>query len=88
MYCGLFRVLSVIFTLPLFCPRVVGVNVTLIAQFPPGASVVELVHPPEAIAKLPVTDMPESVSGVVPKFVSVTFFAALVVPVFWFPKFK
>ena len=71
-----------IFTLPLFCPRVVGVNVTLNAQFAPGASVVALAHPPDAIAKLPVTDRPESVSGVVPKFVSVTVFAALVVPVF------
>ena len=43
---------------------------------------------PDAVAKLPliVTLMPES--AVVPVFVTITSFAALVVPVFCVPKFK
>ena len=70
-------------TLPDFEPLEVGVNVTLIRQFPAGASVVVLVHVvPEAKAKFPLILRLERIKGVLPEFVSVIDFTALVVPVF------
>ena len=80
---GLLSALSLIVTLPDFEPLDVGVNVTLIRQFPAGASVVVLVQVvPEAKAKFPLMLRLERTSGVVPEFVSVIDFVALVVPVF------
>lgn len=82
MYCGLFWALSVIVTLPDFEPFDVGMKVTLIVQFFPGASVLLFEHPPGTIAKLPLIVRPERMSDVVPVLVSVTFLAELVAPVF------
>ena len=78
--------MSVIVTSPLIWRFAVGVNVTLIVQAAPGASdamlgIVEHVVP-GAKAKLPLPLSPESISGVVPVFFSMTDFGALVVPVF------
>jgi hypothetical protein len=70
-------------TLPVFEPFVAGVNVIFIWQLAPGASVELLVQVvPEAKAKFPLMFRSERIRGVDPEFVSVTDFAALVVPVF------
>lgn len=81
--------LSPIVTAPDFEPLLAGVNVTLIWQFAPGARVVVFVQVvPEAKAKLPLIFRLERINDVVPEFVSVTDFAALVVLVFWLPKLR
>ena len=64
-------------------PFVVGVKVTYIKQVPPGESIELLLHVvPFAKAKLGLILRPVSWSDVRPELVSVTFCAALVVPVF------
>ena len=85
MDCGLFFALSVIFSVPVFEPFVVGVKVTLMVHFPVvGASDVVLLQvvPLDAMAKLPLIERPENASVVVPVLVTVIVFAVLVVPVF------
>ena len=54
-----------------------GVNVTLIAQPAPAATLVPQLF---VWAKSPVVVIPEIASGAVPVFDNVTFWAALVVP--------
>jgi len=77
------KALSVTVTVPFFEPFDVGVKVTLIKQFPFGARAVLCAQVvPVASAKLPLMLTVESVSCVVPGFVSVMVFAALVVPDF------
>ena len=81
--CELFRTLSEILTLPLFEPVEVGLKLTPITHVAPGARVVLLVQfvpATVANAKLPLTERPERISGVVPEFLGATDFA--VVPVF------
>ena len=67
--CGLLLALSVTVKVPLRVPVAVGVNVTLIAQLAPAASV-----PPQLLvwAKSPLTPMLEMVSAAEPEFESVT----------------
>ena len=84
--CGLPVALSVMLTLALRAPDAAGVKVTLMAQFAPAASVLGLSGQAEVVAKsaafVPPDAMLVMVSGAVPLFVSVTVFAALVVPTF------
>src|SRR5580692_5190591 len=83
MICGLPAALSVMVTVPVSTPVVVGVNVTLIAHFfPAGMVAPQLVVSP----KLALATMLLTVSAEVPLFVSVTDLKALVVPTVWFPK--
>jgi hypothetical protein len=87
--CGEFFALSLIVMLPDFEPLLVGLNTTFITQLALGFNVVVLVQPvPLPKAKLPLTLKPFSVNAVVPVFFSVTCFAELVVPDFWFPKLR
>src|SRR5437588_5051440 len=75
--CGLPVTLSVTLKLPVHVPDAVGVNVTLMLQFPPAAS-----EPPHVLvaAKSPLATMLVIVSAALPVFDSVTVCAALVVP--------
>ena len=82
--CGLPVALSLIVTLALRLPVAEGENVTLIAQFAPAASVFGLSGQVFVWAKsaafVPLTPTLLIVSAAVPLLVSVTDFAALVVP--------
>ena len=79
--CGLFSALSLILIAPDCDPFDVGVKVTSMVQLPPFAAsdwpLAQLV--PGAKAKLPLMEMLEISSGVVPTLESVTDFGALVV---------
>jgi hypothetical protein len=81
--CGLPAALSVMVKVPARAPVAVGVNVTLITQFAPAASVAGLigqaVAPVLVCAKSPDAAKEMIVRGPVPVFVSVTVCAALVV---------
>jgi len=81
--CGLPPALSVMVKVPVRAPAAVGVNVTLIIQFAPAASVVGLigqaVAPVLVSAKSPDAVIVVIVSAAFPVFVSVTVCAALVV---------
>jgi len=81
--CGLPPALSVMVKVPVRAPATVGVNVTLIMQFAPPASVAGLigqaVAPVLVSAKSPDAAMELIVSAAFPVFVSVTVCAALVV---------
>jgi hypothetical protein len=83
--------LSVIFTLPVLFPFAVGLNVTLIEQLAPAATVtllLQVVPLPLTRAKLPLTVRVPSVSGVFPVFVNITVLEALVVPTFCVAKLR
>ena len=84
--CGLPVALSTIVTLALRLPVAEGVKVTLIAQLLPAASVLGLIGHVFVWAKspafVPLTAMLVIASAAVPLLVSVTDFAALVVPTF------
>ena len=83
--------MSAIFTLPVLFPFAVGLNVTLIAQLAPAATVpllLQVVPLPLARAKFPLTVRVPRVSGVFPVFVKVTVLAALVVPTFCVAKLR
>ena len=87
MICGLIIALSAIFTLPRRTPFPVGVNVTLIAQLVPGETVPPFKQVvPLARAKFPLTLRVPRFRLVVPVFVRVTDFAAVVVPTFCVAK--
>jgi hypothetical protein len=80
MLCGLPDALSVIVIVPVRVPLAVGVNVMLMLQLPPAGS--ELPHV-FASAKSPVAAMLVIFSVAEPVLVSVTDWAALVVPTCW-----
>ena len=88
--CGLPAALSVMVKVPARAPSAVGVNVTLILQFAPAASVAGLigqaVAPVLVSAKSPEAAMVLIVRGPVPVSVSVTICAVLVVFSCWLPK--
>jgi hypothetical protein len=91
--CGVPLALSETLTLALRVPVAVGLNVTLIVQLPFADSEELVVQvPPLAIAKseafVPVMENPLSVSVPPPLFVTVTAWAALVVPTSWPEKVK
>ena len=72
---------------PDFEPLLVGLKTTAMVHVLLAESCVELVHvPPVAEAKLPLMEMLESLSVVVPVFLTVIVFDALVVPDFCVPK--
>ncbi len=76
-------------TLPVRVPFAVGVNVTLITQLDPAATLsFPLQVVPLARAKLPLIVTLVKLSGVFPVFVSVTVLAALVVPTFCVEKLR
>jgi len=85
MVCGLFRALSVIVTAPVRVPIAVGVKVTVIVQFAPGAT-----EAPQVVvfAKSPVAVILVMSSVPLPVFVSVTDCAALVVPTRTLPNLR
>jgi hypothetical protein len=78
--CGLFEALSVIVMLPVRNPGCVGVNVTLIMQFAPTASVLPQGFVLVAGAKSPLTAMLLMFSVALPVFVIVTLLALLFTP--------
>ena len=83
--CGLPAALSVTVSVPARLLNVVGVKVTLMAQFEPAATgeLVEHVVPLVATANSPLTARALISSGAVPEFVTVTDCGALVVPTSW-----
>lgn len=81
--CGLFGAESEIDRSPVLVPPTVGVNVTLIVQEAPAASVPEQLL---VCAKPPVVEMAIPVTLAVPELVSVTACEALVVFSGWFEK--
>ena len=74
---------SVIVSVPVRTPVVVGANTTLIRQLRPGLRVVPQLDESEKFA---LQVMPLIVIGVVPTFASVTCCAALLVPTAWLPN--
>jgi hypothetical protein len=86
MLCGLPAALSLILTLALRAPAAEGVKSTRIVQLAPAASVLEasghVVVSAKSAAFVPVTLILLIVSAAVPELVSVTVWAALVVPTF------
>ena len=77
MLCGLPAALSVIVTAPVLVPVTVGLNVTLMAQLTPAATgLTQLL----VWAKSPLATMLEMVNPISPELVTVTVWAALVVP--------
>ena len=78
--CGLPTALSVIVSKPVLLPDAVGVNVTLMVQFAPGATLA-----PQELswAKSPVTVILLMSSGAEPLLVMVMVIAALVTPRGW-----
>lgn len=81
--CGLFGAESEIDRTPVLVPPTVGVNVTLMVQEDPAASVPEQLL---VCAKLPVVEIAMPVTLAVPELVSVTGCEALVVFSGWFEK--
>jgi hypothetical protein len=81
--CGLPLALSVTVSVPGWLPVAVGVNVTLMAHWPPAAieAAQVLVCAYGALAAMLVSE-----SEAVPEFVSVMVCAALVVLIAWFPN--
>ena len=81
--CGLVGSESVIVSVPVSTPVVVGANLTLILQLRPGARV-----GPQLVLseKFALHWMLVSVIVAVPTFVNVTVCAALVVPTSWLPN--
>jgi hypothetical protein len=77
--CGLLAALSAMVTLPYRFPAAVGVNVTLIVQFAPAASVAGHVF---VWPKSPEAAITTISSGALPVLVKVTDWAVLVVPTF------
>src|SRR5437868_4651428 len=79
-------------TVALRLPLAVGVKVTLMVQLDPAVSVLGLIGQVLVWAKspglVPARLMLLMVRSAVPLFLSVTVCAALVVPVFWFPKLR
>ena len=90
--CGLFPALSLMLTLALRVPVVVGVKVTLMLQEAPAVSVLGLMGQVLVWAKSPALVPPrlivEIVRSALPLLVRVTVCAALVVPTFWLPKLR
>src|SRR5882724_10534346 len=84
--CGLFGALSVNDNVPLRAPFLVGVKVTLTAQFAPAATVAPQVL--LEIWKSPLAVILEMFSVALPTFVSVTVCGALVRPIPTFLKFR
>src|SRR5256712_3397797 len=88
-FCGLPAALSVTLSAALRVPLAVGLKVTLIVQLAPAAN--ELPHVwvwAKSPALVPVIATPLMLREVVPTFVIVAVFAALVVPMATVPKFK
>jgi hypothetical protein len=83
--CGLPAALSVIVTVPVTLPVVLGTRVTLMAQFAPAASVAPQVL---VSAKFAVTSMLVIDSGAVPPLVSVMSRGSLVEPTSSSPKVR
>src|ERR1700756_1335224 len=83
MTCGLVMAESVIVSVPVRTPVVVGANLTLMRQLRPGARL-----PPQLLLseKFALHWMLLIVSVVVPTFTSVTCWVALVVPTTWLPN--
>ncbi len=83
--CGLPEASSVTLNVPVRVPSAVGRNVTLIEHLAPAAS-----EPPQVLvsAKSPLAEMLVIVKVALPLFVSVTVWAALVVPTAWPGKFR
>ena len=87
--CGLPVALSAMLTDAVRDPAAFGLNVTLIAQFAPAATLVPHVFVWEkSPALVPVTATLVIVSTAPPVFVNVTACAVLVVPTAWAPKAK
>lgn len=70
--CVLVGALSFTVNVPERVPTVVGVNVTVILQLVPAASVFGEIGHVEVCAKLPVVEMPEIVSAIDCAFFNVT----------------
>jgi hypothetical protein len=83
---GLFSAWSVNVNAPVAAPVVTGVNVTPTMQLAPAARLAAQVL--LAIAKAPLVPMLEKLKAALPRFVSVTVLAALVLPTANVPKFK
>src|SRR5256712_7404189 len=81
-FCGLPAALSLMLTAAIRVPLAVGLNVTLILQLAPAANELPQVWVCAKFpALVPVIAMLLMVKLAVPVFLSVTFFAALVVPI-------
>src|SRR5579863_842421 len=85
MVCGLPVALSVIVIVPAWVPVLVGVDVTLMVQLAPAPITVPQLF---VWAYCPVIAIFEIFNCAVPESVSVTVWAALVVPCGWLPKFR
>jgi hypothetical protein len=84
---GLFAALSVMVSAPDLAPVAVGLNVTLMEQFAPAATLVPQLFVCEKSPLLvPVNVMLVRVNAAVPLLVSVTARAALPVPTCWLPN--
>src|SRR5246127_657622 len=83
MICGLVTSESVMVSVPVRTPVVVGTNLTLMRQLAPGRR-----FPPQLLLseKFALQRMLLIVSVVVPTFTSVTCWVALVVPTTWLPN--
>ena len=79
--CGLVLALSVKVRIPVRVPRVVGVNVTEIAQLAPAPNVFGDNGQFEVCAKSPAAEIPEIVSGADRLFFRARLFPVLVVPI-------
>jgi hypothetical protein len=87
--CGLPAALSVTLRAAERAPLAVGLNVTLMMQLDPAASELPQVWVwAKSPGLFPLTAMLVIVKEVVPTFVSVTFIAALVVPIAWVKKLR
>src|SRR6266850_1074992 len=86
--CGLPPALSVIVSVPVRAPTVVGANVTLIVHVPAAASVAGLTGHAFVWAKSPEAATELIVNALVPVLVRVTVFAVLVVVSNWPPKLR
>ena len=90
--CGVPGALSLMLTEAVRAPAALGVKVTEIVQLFPGARVLglsgQLLSWAKSPACAPASPMLEISSGAAPEFVSVTFWAALVVPTSWLPKVR
>src|SRR5215470_6242597 len=86
--CGLPPALSEIVRFPVLAPTTVGVNVTLMVQFAPAASVAGSIPHVFVSAKSPEVPIELIVNVLVPLFVRVTVCAALVVVSNWPPNVR